>query len=129
MKESEIIDFEDDYSASSDLFDCEFTSVDAVVNQATVFTGWENRQTENGERTLIAYGEGINRSAFFTDSKKLKDAFCAPNRRYPMRATIKVVRYGSMYGFRLFSPNSEITQEDRDNFEFYKRTKSRKNRR
>lgn len=78
---NEIEDFVEDPNENSDLFDCEFTSVDAVVNQVTVFTGWENRATENGERTLVAYGEGYNRSAFFTDSKKLKDVFCNPNRR------------------------------------------------
>lgn len=43
---------EDENSSSNDLFDCEFTSVDAVINQVTVFTGVETRQTENGERAL-----------------------------------------------------------------------------
>lgn len=120
---------EDETTASSDLFDCEFTSVDAVVNQITVFTGVDkNRQTENGERTLVAYGNGVNRSAFFTDSKKLKDVFCSPNRKYPFRAIIKVVRYGAMYGFRVFPPSCDITQEDKDSFDFYKRTKHRRNR-
>lgn len=129
MIDEEITDFEDDVTSSSDLFDCEFTSIDAVVNEVTVFTGFENRQTENGERTLVAYGEGINRSAFFTDSKKLKDVFCSPGRKYPMRAIIKVVRYGSMFGFRVFSPKAEVTQEDIDNFNYYKRTKGKKYRR
>lgn len=121
---NEIEDFVEDPNENSDLFDCEFTSVDAVVNQVTIFTGWENRATENGERTLVAYGEGYNRSAFFTDSKKLKDVFCNPKRRYPFRAIIKVVSYGNMYGFRVFSPNSEVTREDKENFDFYKRTKN-----
>ena len=75
MIEDEITDFEDDVTSSSDLFDCEITSIDAVVNEVTIFTGVENRQTENGERTLVANGEGINRSAFFTDSKKLEEVF------------------------------------------------------
>jgi len=119
---------EDEANASNDLFDCEYTSVDAVINQVTVFTGVDNRQTENGERTLVAYGEGYSRSAFFTDSKKLKDVFCSPGRRFPFRAVIKVVRYGAMYGFRVFAPSTEITQEDRENFEFYKRTKNRRSR-
>lgn len=119
---------EDEANASNDLFDCEYTSVDAVINQVTVFTGVDNRQTENGERTLVAYGEGYSRSAFFTDSKKLKDVFCSPGRRFPFRAVTKVVRYGAMYGFRVFAPSTEITQEDRENFEFYKRTKNRRSR-
>lgn len=117
---------EEDNIASSDLFDCEYTSIDAVINQVTVFTGAVERQTENGTRLLVAYGEGINRSAFYTDSKKLRDAFLAPNRKYPMRTIIKVVSYGNMYGFRLFSPKSEITEVDEANFSFYKRTKNRK---
>lgn len=45
-----------------------------------------------------------------------------------IRAVIKVVRYGTMYGFKFFPPNTPITQEDRDNFEYYKRNKYKKNR-
>ena len=77
-------DFVDDgVQGNSDLYDCDFTSIDAVINEVTVFTGCDpDRQTENGVRTLIAYGEGYNRSAFFTDSKKLKDVFASPNRHY-----------------------------------------------
>ena len=70
----EIEDFvEEDSPSSSDLFDCEYTSIDAVINQIVMFTGCIERQTENGTRLLVAYGEGINRSAFYTDSKKLRD--------------------------------------------------------
>ena len=95
-----------------------------------MFTGCDpDRQTENGTRCLIAYGEGYSKSAFFTDSKKVKDVFANPGRRYPMRAVIKVVKYGTMYGFRVFPPSVEITQEDVDNFEAYKRNKWRNNRR
>ena len=112
-------------NGASDLFDCEFTSVDAVINQVTVFTGCEERQTENGVRTLVAYGEGYGKSAFFTDSKKLKDVFANPDRHYPFRALVKVVKYGNMYGFRVFPPSTDVTQEDRDNFEAYKRNKWR----
>lgn len=122
-----IEDFVDEVSqGNNDLFDCDFTSIDAVINEITVFTGCAERQTENGVRTLVAYGEGYNRSAFFTDSKKLKDVFASPNRHYPMRAVIKVVRYGNMFGFRVFPPNTPITQEDRKLFESYKRNKWRK---
>ena len=127
----EIVDFVDDSvcQGNADIFDCEFTSIDAVINQITVFTGSDpDRQTENGARCLIAYGEGYSRSAFFTDSKKVKDVFASPNRRYPMRAVIKVVKYGTMYGFRVFPPSTEITQEDRENFEAYKRNKWRSRR-
>ena len=57
--------------------------LDAVINEVTVFTGCKERQTENGTRTLIAYGEGIGASAFYTDSKKLKDVVLDPKRKYP----------------------------------------------
>nr|DAF67763.1 MAG TPA: hypothetical protein [Caudoviricetes sp.] len=129
MSSDYIEDFvEDDVPTNDDLFDCEYTSIDAVINQVTVFTGAKERQTENGTRLLVAYGEGINRSAFYTDSKRLKDTFLAPNRKYPMRAVIKVVCYGNMFGFRLFSPQSQITKEDNDNFAMYKRSKNRRSR-
>ncbi len=127
----EIVDFVDDSvsQGKADIFDCEFTSIDAVINQVTVFTGCDpERQTENGSRCLIAYGEGYGKSAFFTDSKKVKDVFANPGRHYPMRAVIKVVKYGTMYGFRVFPPSVEITQEDKENFESYKRNKWKRQR-
>ena len=117
---------EDEQTPNSDLFDCEYTSVDAVINTVTVFTGAQERQTENGSRTLIAYGEGLNRSAFFTASKRLKDVVLSPNRTFPFRAVIKVVSYGTMFGFKFFSPKTGITPEDRENYEFYRRSKNRR---
>ena len=123
-----IEDFVEENETSNDLFDCEYTSVDAVIDEVTVFTGWTERQTENGLRTLIAYGEGNNRSAFYTDSKKLKEVVANPARKFPFRAVIKVVCYGTMYGFKFFSPNTPISQEDKENFDFYKRSKNRRSR-
>lgn len=128
MIDGYIEDFVDESANTDDLFDCEYTSIDAVINEVTVFTGWTERQTENGMRTLIAYGEGVNRSAFYTDSKKLKEVVAATGRRFPFRAIIKVVSYGNMYGFKFFSPSSEVTKEDKDNFDYYKRSKNRRNR-
>lgn len=126
MIDEEIEDFvEDESVTSSDLFDCDYTLIDAVVNQITVFTGCTTRATENGDRLLVAYGEGAAKSAFFTDSKKLRNVFCNPNRKFPFRAVIKVVSYGNMFGFNVFSPKTEITQADKDNFAFYKRGKKR----
>lgn len=110
-------------------FDCEYSSVDALINEVIVYTGVRPEvQTENGVRTLIAFGEGAGKSAFFTDSKRLKDVVCNPERKFPFRAVIKVVRFGSNTGFKFFSPNSPITQEDKDNFDFYKRNKYRRKR-
>lgn len=126
MSEDYIEDFvEDESTASSDIFDCDFTPIDAVINQVTVFTGCVTRATENGDRLLVAYGEGAAKSAFFTDSKKLKKVFDDPKRKYPFRAVIKVVSYGNMYGFNVFSPKTEITEDDEANFNFYKRAKKR----
>lgn len=126
MIDEEIEDFvEDESVTSSDLFDCDYTPIDAVVNQITVFTGCTTRATENGDRLLVAYGEGAAKSAFFTDCKKLRNVFCNPNRKFPFRAVIKVVSYGNMFGFNVFSPKTEITQADKDNFAFYKRGKKR----
>ena len=125
---TEVVDFEEEFSSNEDLFDCEYTSVDAVINEVTVFTGCKERQTENGTRKLIAYGDGVGASAFYTDSKKLKDVVFANGRKFPFRAVIKVVRYGNMCGFKFFPPNTKITQEDKENFEYYKRNKYRRNR-
>lgn len=36
---NEIIDFEESDSLNDDLFDCEYTSVDAVINEVTVLPG------------------------------------------------------------------------------------------
>lgn len=39
---SQVVDFEDDYSevaGDADLFDCEYSSVDALINEVIVYTG------------------------------------------------------------------------------------------
>ncbi len=127
---SDMVDFEDDLDVQNgedSLFDCEYSSVDALINEVMVFTGVKTDvQTENGTRTLIAFGEGDSRSAFFTESKRLKDVVCDPKRQFPFRAIIKVVRFGNNTGFKFFSPKSPITQQDKDNFDYYKRNKWRK---
>jgi hypothetical protein len=127
-----IVDFEDGVEVSTggdELFDCEYSSVDCLINEVIVFTGVKSDvQTENGTRTLVAFGEGAARSAFFTESKRLKDVVSNPERSFPFRAIIKVVRFGNNTGFKFFSPNSPISQVDRDNFDFYKRNKYRRNR-
>lgn len=43
---NEVMDFEETESLNEDIFDCEYTSVDAVINEVTVFTGCKERQTE-----------------------------------------------------------------------------------
>jgi hypothetical protein len=128
---NDIVDF-DDFDiecGSDDLFDCEYSSIDSLINEVIVFTGVKSDvQTENGTRTLIAFGEGASRSAFFTESKRLKDVVCDSKRTFPFRAIIKIVRYGNNSGFKFFSPKSTVTQADKDNFEYYKRNKYKRNR-
>ena len=34
---NEVMDFEETESLNEDIFDCEYTSVDAVINEVTVF--------------------------------------------------------------------------------------------
>ena len=36
---NEVMGFEETESLNEDIFDCEYTSVDAVINEVTVFTG------------------------------------------------------------------------------------------
>lgn len=129
---SNIIDFDDNVDIAGggdELFDCDYSSVDSLINEVIIFTGVKNDvQTENGARTLISFGEGSSRSAFFTESKRLKEVACNPDRIYPFRAIIKVVRFGNNTGFRFFSPKSPISQDDKDNFEYYQKNKYRRNR-
>lgn len=49
---NEVMDFEETESLNEDIFDCECTSVDAVINEVTVFTGCKERQDrERNENT------------------------------------------------------------------------------
>ena len=47
-----VVDFEDEFEGSSgdsDLFDCEYSRVDALINEVIVFTGVRaDVQTDNG---------------------------------------------------------------------------------
>lgn len=128
----DIVDFDDTREldgSDESLFDCDYSSIDSIINEVIIFTGVKKEtHTENGSRTLIAFGEGSGRSAFFTDSKRIKDVVCDPDQRFPFRAIIKVVKFGNMTGFRFFSPKSKVTIVDKENFEFYKRNKYRRNR-
>ena len=63
-----ITDFEEPTGHVEDetLFDCEFCSIDDVINKVIIYTGVTERQTENGLRTLIACEDGQGwRSAFW----------------------------------------------------------------
>ncbi len=128
---SNVIDFDESLNHNDEYderFDCEYSSIDEVINKVNVFTGAIEKETENGFRTLIAFGEGSSRSAFFTNSKKLKDAVINNNVKFPFRAVIKVVPYGLNIGFAFRSPKCKITDVDMENFERYKKNKHRRNR-
>lgn len=51
---NEVVDFEETESLNEDIFDCEYTSVDAVINEVTVFTGCKERKTDR-ERNENTY--------------------------------------------------------------------------
>lgn len=77
-----------------------------------------------GDKVIVRVEDPRQRTWFGTERmsremerKKLQGVVLDPKRKYPFRAVIKVVRYGTMYGFKFFPPNTPITQEDRDNFE------------
>ena len=42
------------------------------------------------------------------------------------RAIIKVMRYGELAGFKFFSPVSQITQQDKENLDFYRKSRWKK---
>lgn len=130
---NQIEDFiEEDGVENGDLFNCEYTSIDAVINKIKVFTGATVKETENGNRCLVAYATDPGSddpdppSAFFTESKRIKDVVLADNRTFPFRAIIKVVRFGENTGFKFFPPSCPITRDDLDNFNYYQKNKYRK---
>lgn len=47
---NEVMDFEETESLNEDIFDCEYTSVDAVINEVTVFTGDVRKDRQRTER-------------------------------------------------------------------------------
>lgn len=50
---NEVMDFEESDSLNEDLFDCEYTSIDAVINEVTVLPGIKKgRQRTERERLL-----------------------------------------------------------------------------
>ena len=125
-----IADFEEPTGQVGDesLFDCDYCSIDDVINKVLIFNGVTEKETENGMRTLIAFDDGSNwASAFFTESKKLKSVVHDPDRVWPFRAIIKVVKMKDLTGFKFFSPSSGVTQEDIANFQFYQKNKYRRN--
>lgn len=125
-----ITDFEEPTGQVGDesLFDCDYCSIDDVINKVLIFNGVTERETENGLRTLIAFDDGGTwRSAFFTESKKLKSVVNDPERVWPFRAIIKVVRMKDLTGFKFCSPKTGVTQEDVANFQFYQKNKFRRN--
>ena len=124
-----ITDFEEPTGGVGDegMFDCDYCSIDDVINKVLIFNGVTERETENGPRTLIAFDDGSNwASAFFTDSKSLKKVVNDPGRSWPFRAIIKVVRMRDFTGFKFCSPNSGVTQDDITNFQFYQKNKYRR---
>ena len=51
---NEVVDFEETESLNEDIFDCEYTSVDAVINEVTVFTGGVRKDRQRTEREHLS---------------------------------------------------------------------------
>lgn len=122
-------DFEDTDSPNGSMFDVEYCSIDDVLNEVVIYKGITDRLTTNGSRKLIAVtlADGTE-TAFITSSAKIIEQVCnVPADRFPFRAVMKCVPYGGAFiGFKLFSPNSEITDEDKRLFNQYRKTKFKK---
>ncbi len=117
-------DFEDNGTGET-MFDVEYCSIDDVVNCVVPYKGMEDRVTENGPRKLIAVDlpDGTP-SAFLTSSKTVINQVVSMNGKFPFRALLKCVNYGSAFiGFRLFPPSTPVTEEDERLFARYKKTK------
>ena len=123
---NEVFDFVEDDSQSN-MFDVEFCSIDDMLNSVVLYKGMTDFPTTNGLRKLIAVttNDGTD-TAFLTSSKKIIEQVegMNVNKRIPFRAVMKCVSYGGAFiGFKLFPPNSEVTDEDRRLSQQYKKTK------
>lgn len=94
----------------------DYHSIVEVINQVIYVTGWEDVDTENGQRTLIRFKWRPNgaETALFTSSKRLHSVLASPNVKFPFATIIKVVQNRGMLGFDFRSSNEEISKQDED---------------
>ena len=105
----------------------DFIHVEDVINKVATYKGYRIDRTSNGERMLIAVEVDGMQTAFFTGSVELRRTLEKREQSlYPFRAVIKVVQHGTFLGFKFFSPTSEITTDDINLFNRYKRNKFKK---
>lgn len=100
----------------------EYSSIDAVINQPIIVTGFEQDvDTENGKRTLVrfAWHEGEADTAFFTSSKRLLNVLTNPKITFPFATIIKVVIMRDMASFEFRSAREAVSQIDIQNFSLY----------
>ena len=100
----------------------EYSSIDAVINQPIIVTGFEQDvDTENGKRTLVrfAWHEGEADTDFFTSSKRLLKVLTNPKITFPFATIIKVVIMRDMASFEFRSAREAVSQIDIQNFSLY----------
>lgn len=121
-------DFEEGNAVGSDdMYDVEWCSIDDVLLKPIVIKGIRDQETQNGLRNLVAIDVEDVPTAFVTAAKNIvRDIKSVPSERYPFRAIIKVVQYGTLTGFKLCSPKSAVTKDDERNVQIYKKNKFRK---
>lgn len=122
-------DFEESDSLSDSMYDVEYCSIDDVINEVVIYKGITDRITSNGPRKLIAVtlSDGTD-TAFITSSAKIIEQVGGmPSDRFPFRTMMKCVAYGGAFiGFKLFSPHSDVTDDDKRLFNQYRKTKFKK---
>ena len=130
-----IHDFNEEYNAPrseyEELFLKRYSEAEDYVNKHLIIFDCKPIMTNNGLRIAVAYKneddcmhEG---GVFVTGSKHLKETLERCVGEFPFRAIIKPIRYGEMIGFKFFSPQSEITSEDKDLFREFVKYQNRRN--
>lgn len=99
----------------------DYWSIDKVINEVIIVTGFEEVNTDNGVRTLVKFKWQQNEAetAFFTSSKKLTKTLQSPSIRFPFSTIVKVVLVRDMAGFEFRSAKEAVSHEDEDNLNMY----------
>lgn len=126
--EQEEIDFADlsmqgEAASSCAMPSGDYPSIDEVINKPIWVTGFSQLDTVAGDgRGLIKFRWERNsaETAFFTSSKKLMRVVTNAGARFPFYTIIKVTITRDMCGFEFRSAKETVTDEDRQNLEYYR---------
>lgn len=126
--EQEEIDFADlsmqgEAASSCTMPSGDYPSIDEVINKPIWVTGFSQLDTVAGDgRGLIKFRWERNsaETAFFTSSKKLMRVVTNAGARFPFHTIIKVTITRDMCGFEFRSAKETVTDEDRQNLEYYR---------